>query len=117
MNRDQLIGFVEKLTRAGVGPKGQLGKLDALSHAVRYYQLMAMPHERTKETTLNDKKKKQACETMAKSSFCVEGFPFTKLSIRTATMDRKSLKETALLMSTLTALKRLYWFVGILYTD
>ena len=84
---------------------------------MRYYQLIAMPNERTKETTLNDEKKKQACETMAKSSFCVEGFPFTKLSIRTATMDRKSLKETALLMSTLTALKRLYGFVGILYTD
>ena len=32
-------------------------------------------------------------------------------------MDGKSLKETALLMSTLTALKRLYRFVGILYTD
>ena len=48
-DRDQLIGFVEKLTRAGVGPKGQLGKLDALSNAVRYYQLIATPHERTKE--------------------------------------------------------------------
>ena len=32
-------------------------------------------------------------------------------------MDGKSLKETALLMSTLTALKRLYGFVGILYND
>ena len=32
-------------------------------------------------------------------------------------MDGKSLKETALLTLTLTALKRLYGFVGILYTD
>ena len=29
---------MEKLTRAGIGPEGQLGKLDALSHAVRYYK-------------------------------------------------------------------------------
>ena len=29
------------------------------------YQLMAMPHERTEETALNDKAKKQACATMA----------------------------------------------------
>ena len=71
---------MKKLTRAGVGPKRQLGKLDALSNAMRYYQLMATPHERTEETTLNDEKKKQACETMAKSSFCVEGFAFTKVS-------------------------------------
>ena len=32
-------------------------------------------------------------------------------------MDGKSLKETALLISTLTTLERLYKFVGILYTD
>ena len=77
---------------------------------------MATPHERTEETTLNDEKKKQACETMDKSSFCVEGFAFTKVSGLPPWMG-KSLKETALLMLTLTALKRLYGFVGILYTD
>ena len=36
-------------------------------------------------------------------------------SIRTAAVDGKSLKETALLILTLTTLKRLYGFVGILY--
>ena len=38
-------------------------------------------------------------------------------NIRTATVEGKSLKEIALLISTLTTLERLYGFVGILYTD
>ena len=35
---DQLIGFVGKIKRAGVGPEGQLGKLDALINALKYYK-------------------------------------------------------------------------------
>ena len=36
--------------------------------------------EPKKLTALNDEKKKQACAKMARSSFCVEGFAFTKVS-------------------------------------
>ena len=34
-DRDQ---FIEKLKRAGVGPERQLGKLDAVSNALKYYK-------------------------------------------------------------------------------
>ena len=37
-DRDQLIRFIEKLKRAGVGPERQLGKLDAVSNALKYYK-------------------------------------------------------------------------------
>ena len=37
-DRDQLTGFMEKLKRAGVGPEGQLGKLDAITSALKYYK-------------------------------------------------------------------------------
>ena len=37
-DRDQSIRFMEKLKRAGVGPEGQLGKLDAVSNTLKYYK-------------------------------------------------------------------------------
>ena len=33
-----LTGFMEKLKRAGVGTEGQLGKLGAISNALKYYK-------------------------------------------------------------------------------
>lgn len=35
-DRDQLVGYVEKLTRAKVGPEGQLSKFDAIICALRF---------------------------------------------------------------------------------
>ena len=36
LDRDQLVGFVDKLKRASVGPEGQLAKLDALCCAIKF---------------------------------------------------------------------------------
>ena len=38
-DRDQLIGFTDKLKRAKVGPEGQLSKLDALSAALKFLKV------------------------------------------------------------------------------
>jgi hypothetical protein len=42
--RDRLLGYVDKLKRVKVGPDGQLGKLDALSCALRFIKV-SLPHD------------------------------------------------------------------------
>ena len=37
-DRDQLTGFMVKLKRAGMGPEGQLGKLEAITSALKHYK-------------------------------------------------------------------------------
>ena len=45
-DRDQLMGYVEKLKRAKVGPEGQLSKLDTFSAALRYLKVHVLADER-----------------------------------------------------------------------
>lgn len=41
-DRDQLVGYVQKLTRAKVGPEGQLAKLDAFICALRFVKAVVI---------------------------------------------------------------------------
>ena len=45
-DRDQLIGYTEKLKRAKVGPEGQLSKLDALAAALKFLKVHVLADER-----------------------------------------------------------------------
>ena len=38
-DRDQLLGYMEKLKRSGVGPEGRLGKLDVLSMGLKFFKV------------------------------------------------------------------------------
>lgn len=53
-DRDQLIGFMEKLKRAGVGPEKQLGKLDAVTNALKYYKTQLLKNATSPEQAKAD---------------------------------------------------------------
>ena len=46
-DRDQLIGFMEKLKRAGVGPEGQLDKLEAITSTLKHYNTHSLLKDAT----------------------------------------------------------------------
>ena len=41
-DRDQLVGFLDKLKRSSVGPEGQLSKLDGFSSALKFLQVILL---------------------------------------------------------------------------
>ena len=41
-DRDQLVGFLDKLKRSSVGPEGQLAKLDGFSSALKFFQVILL---------------------------------------------------------------------------
>ena len=45
-DRDQLVGYLEKLKRANVGPEGRLAKLDAFCTALKFLKVVLIPDER-----------------------------------------------------------------------